>query len=145
MIHRTPKKCRVAIAMATARTSTIAAVVAIVAIMVIAAIIPRPALANGSTLTPNATPTLGPQGQELQTLVNAGSLADLRWPNFNDYHGQVAMFYAPGGYTLAWSDGGKATPQARAIIEAFKHADLKGLNPEAYDASRWDVRLAKLA
>ena len=39
-------------------------------------------------------------------------------------------------------NGGKPTPQALAIIEAFKHADLKGLDPEDYDASRWDTRLA---
>jgi L,D-transpeptidase YcbB len=137
--------------MATTRTPTIPsfpafiAIFLVIAIMAIAVITPLPALANGTTPTPNATPTLSPQGQELQTLVNAGSLADLRWPNFNDYHGQAAMFYAPSSYTLAWSDGGKATTQALAIIEAFRHADLKGLNPEDYDASRWDARLAKLA
>jgi len=133
--------------MANARTHTIpaiAAFVAIAAVMAIAAIAPRPALADDGTPIPDATATLTPQGQELQALVNAGALADLHWPNFSDYHGQVTMFYAPG-YALAWSDGGKPTPQALAVIEALKHADLKGLDPEDYDASRWDARLAKLA
>jgi murein L,D-transpeptidase YcbB/YkuD len=109
---------------------------------------PTPNAANAS---PGAAPTpalqtLGPQGlPELQTLVNAGSLTDLRWPNFNDFQGQVAMFYAAGGYAPAWTNAGKPLPQALAIIDSFKHADVKGLDPEAYDASRWDARVAKLA
>jgi len=106
-----------------------------------------PSLANSSIIpTPNAAPTLGANGQpELQALANAGKLTDLRWPNFSDYQGQVSIFYAPGGYALAWSSGGTATPQALAMIEAFRHADVKGLSPEDYDASRWAARIAKLA
>ena len=106
----------------------------------------RAALANDLG-APAPTPgALSPQGQpELQTLVNAGTLADLRWPNFSDYHGQAAIFYGAAGYALAWSNGGRATPQATAMIEVFKQANVKGLNPEDYDASRWDARLAKLA
>jgi L,D-transpeptidase YcbB len=106
-----------------------------------------PSLAvNSTTPTPSAAPTLGANGQpELQALALAGNLGDLRWPNFNDYQGQVSMFYAPGGYALAWSSSGTATPQALAMIDAFKHAGVKGLNPEDYDASRWDARIAKLA
>jgi L,D-transpeptidase YcbB len=129
-------------------------ITALAAILMTLAIVARPALAdssgtpapNSGSPTPNAAPTLGPQGQpELQTLANAGTLDDLRWPNFCDYRGQVALFYAAGGYAPAWSSGGKPTPQALAMIEAFKHADVKGLNPEDYDASRWAARVAKLA
>jgi murein L,D-transpeptidase YcbB/YkuD len=96
--------------------------------------------------TPNAAPTLGSNGQpQLLSLVSAGNLAELRWPSFSDYHGEAKTFYGTSGYALAWSDNGRPAPQALAMIEAFKNANLKGLNPEDYDASRWDARIAKLA
>jgi murein L,D-transpeptidase YcbB/YkuD len=143
----------------------ITALTAILAILIAIAIATRPALADNSSPaspvaastaapiaassgspTTGAAPTLGPQGiPELQTLTNAGTFADLRWPDFSDYRAQVAMFYTAGGYAPAWSNAGKPTPQALAMIDAFKHADLKGLNPDDYDASRWDARVAKLA
>ncbi len=46
---------------------------------------------------------------------------------------------------LVWTAANRPIPQARAVIEQFKQAQLKGLNPEDYDASRWDARLARLA
>jgi murein L,D-transpeptidase YcbB/YkuD len=103
--------------------------------------------AQGSpTPTPGVLGTLGPQGQpELQSLVYKGTLDDLHWPNFSDYHAQAATFYAASGYALAWTDAGHPTPQALAMIQVFKNANLKGLTPEDYDASRWDPRVAKLA
>src|SRR5271154_1622245 len=106
-----------------------------------------PAKAQGSpTPTPGALGTLGPQGQpELQSLVYKGTLDDLRWPNFSDYHGQAATFYGATGYALAWTDAGHPTQQALAMIQVFKNANLKGLTPEDYDASRWDARITKLA
>jgi L,D-transpeptidase YcbB len=126
--------------------TALTAILMTLAITAVIAFTARPVLATDSgTPTPGATVTMSPQGQDLQTLVNAATLADLRWPNFSDYHAQVAMFYSPSSYALAWSNAGKATPQALAMIEAFKHADAKGLNPEDYDASRWDARVAKLA
>ncbi len=102
--------------------------------------------------TPGAAVPASPPGAaaqptqpELQTLVHTGRLDDLRWPNFPDYQGQVATFYQAGGYALAWTISGHPTPQATAMIEVFKEANTKGLDPEAYDTSRWAARLAKLA
>jgi L,D-transpeptidase YcbB len=86
-----------------------------------------------------------PTQPELQTLVHAGRLDDLRWPNFPDYQGQVASFYNAGDYSFAWTISGHPTPQATAMIEFFKEANTAGLDPEAYDTSRWTERLAKLA
>lgn len=106
----------------------------------------RPALANDTRTIPLRPVTRSSQGQpELQSLINAGSLADLRWPDFIDYRANARQFYGAGGYALAWSDGGRPTPQALAMVELFKQAGAKGLNPDDYDASRWDARLAKLA
>jgi murein L,D-transpeptidase YcbB/YkuD len=123
-----------------------------------AAAIPSPAAEMG-TPPPTSTPTPGgaavparqndttaqPTQLELQSLVHAGKLDDLRWPNFPDYQGQVASFYNAGDYSFAWSIAGHPTPQAIAIIEVFKEAHTKGLDPEAYDTSRWPARIAKLA
>ncbi|HEX3409796.1 MAG TPA: peptidoglycan-binding protein, partial [Candidatus Binataceae bacterium] len=121
--------------------------VAIIALAIIALAVfgSRPVWASGASPVPSATPTLSPQGQQLQAMVHDGSLAALRWPNFSDYLGQVEMFYSSGGYALAWTEAGRLTSQATVMLEHLRHADVKGLNPEDYDASRWDARLAKLA
>ena len=106
------------------------------------------ALALEASLTPTAqaSAVLTPQPpSELGTLIAAGSLPDLHWPNFADHQADVAKFYAVGGYALAWVHDGKPTAQAKAMIQLFKQASLKGLNPDDYDASRWDGRLAELA
>ena len=81
----------------------------------------------------------------MSALIAAGKLPDLRWPNFSDVQPDVAEFYAAGGNTLAWLANGKPTAQAYAMIQLFKEASSSGLNPEDYDASRWDGRLAALA
>ena len=86
-----------------------------------------------------------PQGPgDLNALIAAGTLPDLRWPNFTDYRDSVKKFYAAGGNSLAWIQNGKASPQAVSMILLFQQAAAKGLNPEDYDASRWDARLTKL-
>ena len=106
------------------------------------------ALAVGGSPTPAAEPSAvfppQPPG-ELGALIAAATLPDLRWPSFADHQADVAEFYASGGYALAWIRDGQPTAQARAMIQIFKQASLKGLHPEDYDASRWDGRLAALA
>ena len=81
---------------------------------------------------------------DLGALIAAGTLPDLRWPNFTDYRDDVKKFYGSGGNSLAWIQNGKASPQAVSMILLFQQAASKGLNPDDYDASRWDARLAKL-
>jgi murein L,D-transpeptidase YcbB/YkuD len=79
---------------------------------------------------------------QLRSLIDAGTLPDLRWPNFTDYRDEIRKFYQSG--SLAWVRNNRVTPQAVAMIQIFKQATLKGLNPEDYDASRWDSRPAKI-
>ena len=98
------------------------------------------ATASAAQVAPTA-----PQGPgDLNALIAAGMLPDLRWPNFTDYRDSVKKFYAAGGNSLAWIQNGKASPQAVSMILLFQQAASKGLNPEDYDASRWDARLTKL-
>ncbi|MGB3550805.1 MAG: L,D-transpeptidase family protein [Candidatus Binatus sp.] len=98
--------------------------------------------------TPNAAPSASAaaaQGPgDLGALIAASTLADLRWPNFTDYRDDVKKFYDSGGNSIAWIQNGKASPQALSMILLFQNAASKGLNPDDYDASRWDARLAKL-
>ncbi|HEY1435212.1 MAG TPA: L,D-transpeptidase family protein [Thermoanaerobaculia bacterium] len=83
-------------------------------------------------------------GGEARDLVASGHLSDLRWPDFTDYEGALASFYEPNGYASAWVRDGRPSPQALALIGQFKDAWKKGLEPEDYDASRWDARLQAL-
>jgi murein L,D-transpeptidase YcbB/YkuD len=91
-----------------------------------------PAVAQGSS-------------EPLRALVTGGKDTDLRWPDFSDYRDQVLAFYEPSGYALAWTQNGKPTAQALALIAALQQAESKGLNPEDYDASRWQARIAQLS
>jgi murein L,D-transpeptidase YcbB/YkuD len=108
------------------------------------------AFAAGSpaaTPTPNAAQAASVTAQgpgNLGALIAAGTLPDLRSPNFTDYRDDVKKFYDSGGNSLAWIQNGKASPQAVAMILLFQQASSKGLNPDDYDASRWDARLARL-
>ena len=87
------------------------------------------AIASASQVAPAGT-------GDLNALIAAGTLPDLRWPNFTDYRDIVKKFYDAGGDSLAWIQNGKASPQAVAMILQFQQAALRGLNPEDYDASR---------
>ena len=80
----------------------------------------------------------------IQNLVSAGTLDGMRWPNFRDYQPWLQKFYQPTGYAPAWVQGSQPSPQALSMIELFKRVWKKGLEPEDYDASRWDGRLHAL-
>ncbi len=76
----------------------------------------------------------------LPDLAASGRLEELRWPDFAEYRDQVVAFYARRDYTPAWTHQGSPTRQAESVIGVLKTADAKGLDPEDYDASRWDKR-----
>ncbi|HTT17413.1 MAG TPA: L,D-transpeptidase family protein [Candidatus Sulfotelmatobacter sp.] len=80
----------------------------------------------------------------LSEIVTSGHLADLRWPDFTDYKAHVAEFYESNGNAVAWVQGRQPSSQALALIEDFKGAWKNGLQPEDYDASRWDARIREL-
>jgi murein L,D-transpeptidase YcbB/YkuD len=86
----------------------------------------------------------GSPNAQLQELVDAGSLSDLRWPSFTRVQPDVGRFYELTGYQLAWVRSGEATPQAQATIQVLENAAAKGLDPEDYDGSRWNGRLSHL-
>jgi len=78
----------------------------------------------------------------LHNFLSSAELPDLHWPNFVKYQKEASEFYDASGATLPWIQQGKPTGQARAIIQALKNADDKGLRPEDYDGPQWDQRLS---
>jgi murein L,D-transpeptidase YcbB/YkuD len=101
-----------------------------------------------SILTPavtRAAPQLPPSDQQaLGSSIEAGTLADLRWPNFTDYRDDVKRFYESSSYSLAWLKDGHPTSPALAVITFLERADQVGLSPEDYDGPRWKDRIAGL-
>ncbi|HEX8816364.1 MAG TPA: L,D-transpeptidase family protein [Terriglobales bacterium] len=91
-----------------------------------------------------AGPVFAQSSPMIQSLVAAGTYAGSRWPDFSDYQIWLKKFYEPTNYAPAWIQNGQPTQQALAMIQQFKDAAKKGLEPEDYDASRWDARIANL-
>jgi len=85
-----------------------------------------------------------PQPSSIQSLISAGQHSEMRWPNFRDYQTSLREFYGPAGYAPAWVQGTKPSPQALAMIDILRNAWKKGLEPEDFDASRWDGRVQAL-
>src|ERR1700751_2541797 len=84
------------------------------------------------------------QQVDIQNLVKGGNLEGMRWPNFSDYRNGIQEFYDPAGYAPAWVYGSQPVPQALALIAQFRDAGKNGLDPEDYDASRWEERIRAL-
>ena len=84
------------------------------------------------------------QQPDIKNLAASGNLEGMRWPNFSDYRDWLLKFYEPSGFTPAWVKGSQPLPQALSLIEIFKDAGKKGLDPEDYDASRWEKRISAL-
>jgi murein L,D-transpeptidase YcbB/YkuD len=89
-----------------------------------------------------AAPTLGAAQvpARIQSLVDAGAVEGMSWPNFRAQQSSVREFYTAAAYAPAWFRGGMFSPQAISMIQLFQNAWKKGLEPEDYDASRWDGR-----
>ena len=62
--------------------------VGVIALALVVALWAGSAIGQVATSSPAATPTPG----ELTTLIAAGTLPDLRWPNFTDYRADVKTF-----------------------------------------------------
>lgn len=73
--------------------------------------------------------------------IKSGEIPDSGRP----YQKQIQQFYAADHYSFAWLQTGKPTSQALAIIQAFQDSQNQGLQPEDYDASSWNERLAHVS
>lgn len=106
---------------------------------------PGRALSESSARLVAPAQQLSSEGQALlRATLQAGSLPDLRWPDFSDYSQHVRKFYESYGNALPWVRGREPTAQAQQIITLFLNSEKKGLSAEDYDGPRWGDRLAKL-
>ncbi len=93
-----------------------------------------------------APQTLSSTGRDqLQAIITAGNLPEMRWPNFSDYVPLVQQFYGFYGNGMPWMRDSQPTPQAQQVIAILLKADQKGLSADDYDGPRWAGRLAKFA
>jgi murein L,D-transpeptidase YcbB/YkuD len=69
----------------------------------------------------------------------------LQRPNFGNVREAVKQFYLSTNYALAWISGNKPILQAQTLVNVLQQADLKGLDAQDYDSSRWDSRLNELS
>jgi murein L,D-transpeptidase YcbB/YkuD len=83
-------------------------------------------------------------GGWLREHIEAGRLADLRWPGFAPDRAEIRQFYESNGFDLAWIRGNRPTAQALALISSLRAAGVRGLDPEDYDGGRWAVRLHEI-
>lgn len=81
---------------------------------------------------------------QVQAVAKAGHFNGLKWPNFSDYQKWVDSLYQQNDWDVVWSDNGKPTPQAEALLRNFQHASERGLIPDDYDAWRLPARMAAL-
>ncbi|MDP9190148.1 MAG: L,D-transpeptidase family protein [Acidobacteriota bacterium] len=72
-----------------------------------------------------------PAAKLVRSLVDGGSF-DLR------------NVYAPAGYALLWSRGGRPTAQAQVVIAQLETASVKGLDATDYAGGQWTSRIANL-
>ncbi len=82
---------------------------------------------------------------QVQQFAAAPAVPGLRWPNVADVQAPLTKFYTDRDDEVAWTRDGQPTRAATALIQLFTQAQLKGLNPEDYDGSRWPGRLQRLA
>ncbi len=91
-----------------------------------------------------AAPNTAEFADAIEPMLRGPKLDFLRWGEVGDVQGALSAFYNQREMQLAWSKDGRPTSQSRAMMEAFTHADEKGLRPEDYDADRWEARVNAL-
>ncbi|MDE3135275.1 MAG: L,D-transpeptidase family protein [Acidobacteriota bacterium] len=103
-----------------------------------------PVAAHESRAAPAPAQQLSAAGvAELHSILDAGKLDGLRWPDFSNYKTRVSELYATNGDRLAWIERPRPTPQALAMIRAIEAAQTKGLEPADYDGPQWPSRLGE--
>src|SRR5215469_12265731 len=87
---------------------------------------------------------LAQSADSIRSLIAAARVEGMRYPDIRAYRADLEEFYAPTGYAPAWLKGTTPTAQAEAMLGQLQDAWKKGLDPEDYDASRWEQRRAAL-
>jgi L,D-transpeptidase YcbB len=81
----------------------------------------------------------------LHAITDSARNPDLRWPDFTPYRTEITKLYESNNYSLLWIQNGRVRSQALAVVGLLQNANAKGLDPEDYDGSRWQSRIAKIS
>jgi L,D-transpeptidase YcbB len=100
-----------------------------------------PAEINAQAPSPTPAPVSPAVSDRLRQIASDGRLASLARPDFSDYRLHFQHAYDTSSYTPLWLNGNQPTQQATVIIGLLQNSLHKGLNPDDYDASRWQGRL----
>jgi murein L,D-transpeptidase YcbB/YkuD len=106
--------------------------------------VPRPLRAAAILLLLMASGGSGSAAPGIRSLIEGGTLPDLRWPDVSDYRKHLDAFYRTRQDAPAWIREGRPTPQALALTRLFAGADARGVRALDYDADRWPGRIASL-
>jgi murein L,D-transpeptidase YcbB/YkuD len=104
------------------------------------------ALAIGLALAAALAPAIGAADEpprdetaaRIEERVAAGTLPELRWPDFSDYRAILVALYEPRGWAPLWLDAGRPIEPAADATRALLGADALGLSAADYDAVRLD-------
>lgn len=80
----------------------------------------------------------------LRAAVQGGKGPAMRWPDLRDVRPGLRRLYEAAGWRPLWTDGGQATPAARALVVRLDLAAQHGLDPADYDVPRHDSLVARL-
>lgn len=74
----------------------------------------------------------------LRLLTESGHNPYLSSPDYPDYVDELEALYAPVGFDLLWFDDSRPTRQARELVAVLGEAQLHGLDPQDYDAAKFE-------
>jgi L,D-transpeptidase YcbB len=96
---------------------------------------------NAQAPPPSPAPVSPGVPARLHEIASAGTLPSLERPDFSDYRLHFQHAYETSNFAPLWLNGNQPTPQATAIIALLQNSVHKGLNPDDYDATRWQSRV----
>jgi len=96
---------------------------------------------NAQAPAPSQVPVSPGVTARLREIAAAGNLAAMVRPDFSDYRLHFQHAYETSNFAPLWLNGNQPTQQATVIVGLLQNSLHKGLNPDDYDASRWQARL----
>ncbi|HEX7272868.1 MAG TPA: L,D-transpeptidase family protein [Casimicrobiaceae bacterium] len=88
----------------------------------------------------SAQPAVAPERDDIRTLIERGTLAQLRHPDFGPLREALDASYRTGAYAPLWLPAGPAP----AVLAEIKNAPNNGLKLEDYDAAWLEAELTAI-
>ncbi len=72
----------------------------------------------------------------MRSAVTAKRHAPQRWPRLDDVAADLKVVYDSAGWRPLWTRDGAPTASARAVVQQVAQIEVRGLEPDDYDATR---------